>query len=103
MLTDVSTIKFSRLHDFLSDRLFFITDGLVIKLENRLPLHSAPPIIQHFQRENLLDRHAALMAISAVGEGCHKQMEPILSQIIEGVLTFLQDQVSKLSNVYNCR
>lgn len=40
------------------------------------------------------NRHAALMAISAVGEGCHKQMEPILSQIIDGVLTFLQDQVS---------
>ncbi|XP_065207829.1 importin-5 [Planococcus citri] len=37
-------------------------------------------------------RHAALMAISAVGEGCHKQMEPLLPQIIEGVLTFLQDQ-----------
>ncbi|XKL61021.1 hypothetical protein PGB90_008078 [Kerria lacca] len=37
-------------------------------------------------------RHAALMAVSAVGEGCHKQMEALLPEIIEGVLTFLQDQ-----------
>ncbi|KOX78914.1 Importin-5, partial [Melipona quadrifasciata] len=35
--------------------------------------------------------HAALMAISAVGEGCHKQMEEILPQIIDGVIQFLQD------------
>lgn len=33
------------------------------------------------------------MAVSAVGEGCHKQMEALLPEIIEGVLTFLQDQV----------
>ncbi len=39
------------------------------------------------------------MAISAVGEGCHKQMEPLLQQIIEGVLTFLQDQVRTLQIV----
>ncbi|XP_075236845.1 karyopherin beta 3 [Lycorma delicatula] len=36
-------------------------------------------------------RHAALMAISAVGEGCHKQMEAMLPQIMEGVLNFLSD------------
>ncbi|XP_074106518.1 karyopherin beta 3 [Cotesia typhae] len=36
-------------------------------------------------------RHAALMAISAVGEGCHKQMEAILSQIMEGIVQYLQD------------
>ncbi|CAB3366645.1 Hypothetical predicted protein [Cloeon dipterum] len=36
-------------------------------------------------------RHAALMAISAVGEGCHKQMESMLPQIMEGVLNYLQD------------
>jgi hypothetical protein len=41
----------------------------------------------------LFYRHAALMAISAVGEGCHKQMEAMLPQIMEGVLTYLQDQV----------
>ena len=39
-------------------------------------------------------RHAALMAISAVGEGCHKQMENMLGQIVESVLPFLGDQVS---------
>nr|XP_033205678.1 importin-5 [Bombus vancouverensis nearcticus] len=36
-------------------------------------------------------RHAALMAISAVGEGCHKQMEVILPQIMDGVIQYLQD------------
>ncbi|XP_015121637.1 importin-5 [Diachasma alloeum] len=36
-------------------------------------------------------RHAALMAISAVGEGCHKQMEAILPQIMEGIVQYLQD------------
>lgn len=39
-------------------------------------------------------RHAALMALSAVGEGCHKQMEAMLPQIMDGVLSFLQDPVS---------
>lgn len=37
------------------------------------------------------DRFAGLMAVSAVGEGCTKQMEPILPQIIEPILGFLQD------------
>ena len=36
-------------------------------------------------------RHAALMAISASGEGCHKQMEPYLSQVMDGVINFIQD------------
>nr|CAD7427512.1 unnamed protein product [Timema monikensis] len=36
-------------------------------------------------------RHAALMALSAVGEGCHKQMETSLPQIMNGVLNFLGD------------
>lgn len=44
--------------------------------------------------KNLYYRHAALMAISAVGEGCHKQMEAILPQIMDGVIQFLQDPVS---------
>lgn len=30
-------------------------------------------------------RHAALMALSAIGEGCHKQMEGMLPQIMNGV------------------
>ncbi|EEB10904.1 Importin beta-3, putative [Pediculus humanus corporis] len=36
-------------------------------------------------------RHAALMAISAIGEGCHKQMEAMLPQIMDALLNFLQD------------
>merc|ERR1712150_400654 len=36
-------------------------------------------------------RHAALMAISACGEGCHKQMEQMLDKIVDAALPFLQD------------
>lgn len=34
------------------------------------------------------------MAISAVGEGCHKQMEALLPQIMDGVIQYLQDPVN---------
>ena len=37
-------------------------------------------------------RHAALMAISAVGEGCEKQMAPILGEVVSAVLPYIQDQ-----------
>ncbi|KAI0224095.1 Importin-5 [Lamellibrachia satsuma] len=36
-------------------------------------------------------RHAALMAISACGEGCHRQMEQMLGTIMDAILPFLQD------------
>merc|ERR1719414_2172099 len=36
-------------------------------------------------------RHAALMAISATGEGCHKQMVTYLGQIMEAVMQFVND------------
>lgn len=41
-------------------------------------------------------RHAGLMAVSAVGEGCIKQMEPTLPQIVDPILGFLKDPVSYL-------
>uniref|UniRef100_A0A023FS80 Putative karyopherin importin beta 3 n=1 Tax=Amblyomma parvum TaxID=251391 RepID=A0A023FS80_AMBPA len=36
-------------------------------------------------------RHAALMALSAAGEGCHKQMEGLLPQLVDAVLQYLKD------------
>ncbi|ESP04937.1 hypothetical protein LOTGIDRAFT_184912 [Lottia gigantea] len=36
-------------------------------------------------------RHAALMAISVCGEGCHQHMEQMLQNITEGVLPFFRD------------
>lgn len=36
------------------------------------------------------------MAISAVGEGCHKQMETLLPQIMDGVIQYLQDPVNTM-------
>lgn len=33
------------------------------------------------------------MALSAIGEGCHQQMEAILNEIVSFVLLFCQDPV----------
>lgn len=38
-------------------------------------------------------RHAGLMALSAIGEGCHQQMEAILNEIVSFVLLFCSDPV----------
>lgn len=38
-------------------------------------------------------RHAALMAVSACGEGCHAQMEVMLANILECVIPYLKDPV----------
>lgn len=40
------------------------------------------------------------MAISAIGEGCHKQMESLLPQIMDGVIQYLQDPVS-ITNIFH--
>ncbi|GAB0100009.1 importin-5 [Sergentomyia squamirostris] len=54
-----------------------------------------PHIMQHLptmlRNPDWKQRHGALMAISAVGEGCHKQMEAILEDIMNGVLGYLRD------------
>ena len=48
-------------------------------------------------------RHAMLMAISAVGEGCEKQVQPILGDVVQAVLPYCQDpvSVSKLTCIPN--
>ncbi|XP_013780072.1 importin-5-like [Limulus polyphemus] len=38
-------------------------------------------------------RYAGLMAIAAVGEGCHRHMEASLPEIVDGILPYLQDPV----------
>ncbi|XP_072884532.1 importin-5 isoform X2 [Hemitrygon akajei] len=48
-------------------------------------------IMQMLQNSDWRYRHAGLMALSAIGEGCHQQMEGILSEIVNFVLLFLQD------------
>ncbi|XP_066113316.1 ran-binding protein 6 isoform X2 [Saccopteryx bilineata] len=48
-------------------------------------------IMQMLQSPDWKDRHAGLMALSAIGEGCHQQMEPILDEMVNSVLLFLQD------------
>uniref|UniRef100_A0A8C4VTI8 Importin-5 n=1 Tax=Gopherus evgoodei TaxID=1825980 RepID=A0A8C4VTI8_9SAUR len=48
-------------------------------------------IMQMLQIPDWKYRHAGLMALSAIGEGCHQQMEGILNEIVNFVLLFLQD------------
>ncbi|ETE66899.1 Importin-5 [Ophiophagus hannah] len=50
-------------------------------------------IMQMLQNPDWKCRHAGLMALSAIGEGCHQQMEGILNEIVNLVLLFLQDPV----------
>ena len=38
------------------------------------------------QQADWKSRHAALMAISASSEGCHKQMEPLLDQVMDCIM-----------------
>lgn len=68
------------------DRLACGLGGKII-----LPLVTAN-VPQMLASHDWKQRHAALMALSAIGEGCHKQMETILPEIMDGgVLRFLQD------------
>ncbi|CAF1396582.1 unnamed protein product [Didymodactylos carnosus] len=36
-------------------------------------------------------RHAGLMALSATGEGCHREMLNLLDELVSGILVFLKD------------
>lgn len=51
-------------------------------------ISSLPTMLLH---ENWTQRYAALMAISAIGEGCHKQMEAMLEDVMRGVVPYLND------------
>uniref|UniRef100_A0A1A9WGS4 TOG domain-containing protein n=1 Tax=Glossina brevipalpis TaxID=37001 RepID=A0A1A9WGS4_9MUSC len=51
-------------------------------------MNALPGMLSH---SDWKQRYAALMAISAIGEGCHKQMEAMLDQVMAGVLNFLRD------------
>ncbi|EDV47806.1 importin-5 [Drosophila erecta] len=51
-------------------------------------MNALPAMLGHADWKH---RFAALMAISAIGEGCHKQMEAILDEVMTGVLNFLRD------------
>merc|ERR1719209_536518 len=51
-------------------------------------LQLTPAMLQHADWRY---RHAGLMAISASGEGRHKQMEPHLDQLMEGIMNYIND------------
>lgn len=53
--------------------------------------HIIVSVPQMLQNGDWRYRHAGLMAISAVGEGCYKQMETLLADIVNTVLPFLTD------------
>nr|XP_057906646.1 importin-5 [Doryrhamphus excisus] len=48
-------------------------------------------IMQMLHHSDWKYRHAGLMALSAIGEGCHQQMEATLNDIVELVLMFCAD------------
>ncbi|VDN92315.1 unnamed protein product [Brugia pahangi] len=52
-------------------------------------LHIVPRMMQDV--ENWKNRHAAIMGISTIGEGCKRQMEPLIEEIVNNVLPFLGD------------
>ncbi|KXJ29691.1 importin-5 [Exaiptasia diaphana] len=54
--------------------------------------HITATIPQMLSNPDWRYRHAGLMAISAVGEGCQKQMEILLADVTNVVLPFLNDQ-----------
>lgn len=51
-------------------------------------INNIPHMLEH---PDWKQRHAALMTISAVGEGCHKQMEAMLENIMAAVINYLRD------------
>jgi len=51
-------------------------------------ISTIPPMLQH---EDWRYRHAALMAVSAIAEGCVKQLEPLLASVVDSILPFLED------------
>lgn len=53
--------------------------------------HVITNIPNMMQSEDWRYRHAALMAISAIGEGCGKQMQVVLEDVVAAVLPFCQD------------
>ena len=74
-------------------------------LSPTLGLHNLPDSVKEYLFHHPEDwhyRHAALMAISAVGEGCEKQMTPILEEVVNAVLPYCQDRVSECVCVCVC-
>ncbi|KAF9815034.1 hypothetical protein SFRURICE_010592 [Spodoptera frugiperda] len=62
--------------------------GLGGKIMLNLIVGRVPEMLHH---EDWRRRHAALMAVSSAGEGCHKQMEQMLDQVVSAVLNYLTD------------
>ncbi|UYV65910.1 IPO5 [Cordylochernes scorpioides] len=66
-------------------------DRIACALGGRIMLPLVTPSLQQLlgAEGEWQARHAALMALSAIGEGCHKQMEPLMPTVVETVLPFL--------------
>lgn len=43
--------------------------------------------------DNWKARHAGIMAISTMGEGCKRAMEPRIEEIVDSIIPFLNDPV----------
>ncbi|CAG8467575.1 10518_t:CDS:10 [Funneliformis mosseae] len=84
------------LEDDDSDENYVIGEHAMDRLARNLGGKAVLPVAFHYIPQMLgsdkwQQRHAALMAISAIGEGCVKIMEAELGKIIELVLPYLRD------------
>jgi len=59
--------------------------------------HILSNIPQLLASEDWKCRHAALMAISSCGEGCHKLMATMLNQIVENIVPFTRYVLTALT------
>ena len=67
------------------------SDNSILRLVVMMGMIHDNNMCHTFQHADWKYRHAALMAISASGEGCHKQMEPYLETVMEGVMNYIAD------------
>ncbi|VDK72111.1 unnamed protein product [Litomosoides sigmodontis] len=68
-------------------------DRISCSLGGKFVLNSFLRIVPRMMHDvgNWKCRHAAIMGISTVGEGCKRQMEPVIEEIVNNVLPFLGD------------
>ena len=56
--------------------------------------HYRSPVLLLMLLDDWRQRHAALKAISVLGEGCVKQITAMLEELLDMILPFCQDKVT---------
>ncbi|ORZ41524.1 armadillo-type protein [Catenaria anguillulae PL171] len=79
-----------------NDEAYVIGEQAMDRLARRLGASAVTPVAFNLiptmlRSDQWARRHAALMAISAIGEGCHKSMSKELKNVVEMVVPFTKD------------